>query len=419
MSNTFVNPTVVAKEALRQLKNNCVMGNLAFRGYESEWDKSPNGYKIGSSVTVKAPVYFRVKDGATLDAVDLVERSTSFTISYRKHVAWVCTSQEMTLNIDKFSQRFIQPAMQALANFIDVTMLGLYKGIPNQVGTPGTTPSDFYTFAQAGARLDEEACPQENRHCVIDPQAQAKLADHLKGLFNNSMVGDAVTKAKIGDIAGFNMYKSQNVNTHTCGTWAGSAAVLMDATNNQGDATIAVDQNGAGSALTVKQGDIFTIGSVNSVNPISGQSTGSLRQFVADADNTFADAGGGDFQIAALTCTPGTAPYQLYSSAAAEAYLPYQNVDALPQNNAAVAIAGSSALQHKANLSFHRDCLGLVMAPLEMPASAVWKAQESHEGFRIRVIRDYDITNDQEYIRFDVLFGVKVLNPNLGCRIAG
>jgi hypothetical protein len=35
------------------------------------------------------------------------------------------------------------------------------------------------------------------------------------------------------------------------------------------------------------------------------------------------------------------------------------------------------------------------------------------------VVRDYDVINDQEYIRFDVLYGVKVLNPFMACRIAG
>ena len=61
MASTFVNPTMVARECLRQLKNNCVMGNLVFRGYEEEWKKNPNGWKIGSSVTVKAQYIFASK----------------------------------------------------------------------------------------------------------------------------------------------------------------------------------------------------------------------------------------------------------------------------------------------------------------------------------------------------------------------
>lgn len=418
MANTYINPSIVAKEALRQLENNCVMARLVHRGYEEEWQRESRGWKVGNSITLKTPVYFRVKDGATLDDVELREEDTSFTLSYRKHVAWAVTSEQMTYSQDKFSKRFIKPAMQALGNYIDTVLLGLYTDIPNQVGTPGTTPSSFLTFAQAQARLEEEACPPDDRYCVINPTAQAYLADHLKGLFHQQMVGDAIRKGQLPSLAGFGMYMSQNVNTHTCGTWAGSSAVLVDDTVADGDATINLDQNGAGSALTVKHGDIFTIANVNAVNPISGISTGSVRNFVVDADATFADAGGGDYNLD-ITCTPGTDPYFLIQAGAAEKILPYQTVDTLPANDAAVTIPGSSGLVYPVNLAFHRHCLSLAMVPLEMPASVAWGAQESYNGFSIRVVRDYDVTNDKEYVRFDVLFGIKAINPRLGCRIAG
>jgi 23S rRNA A1618 N6-methylase RlmF len=35
------------------------------------------------------------------------------------------------------------------------------------------------------------------------------------------------------------------------------------------------------------------------------------------------------------------------------------------------------------------------------------------------VIKDYDVLNDEEIIRLDILFGVKVIYPELGVRIWG
>lgn len=411
MASTFVNPTEVAREALRQVKNNCVMGELVFRGYEEEWMKQPNGYKIGSSVTLKAPVYFRVQDGATINTVDLIERSTTFTLAYRKHVAWPVTSDQMTYSIDKMSKRFIQPAAQAIANYIDSTLLGLYKSVPAQVGTPNTTPSSFLTFAKANAYLSEMAVPESDRRMVVDPQAQAYMADALKGLFYPSIVGKAVEKAKFGMIAGFDTYMSQNVQTHTPGTWAGISGVTVTSTTAEGANTLALT-SATTTTATYTVGDIFTIAAVNAVNPISGASTGSLRQFVIDTAGTFSTT-------ATIYATPGTSPYAIYDASATKDYLPYQNVDVLPQSAAAVTIAGTASTQYKCNMGFHRDCLGLAMVPLEMPPSVVWKAQESYDGYTCRVIRDYDVVNDQEYIRFDVLFGVKVLNPFMGVRVAG
>ena len=334
-------------------------------------------------------------------------------MNYRKHVAYKVSTQDMTLSIDAFSDRFIKPAMEALANYIDTTMLGLYKGIPNQVGTPGTTPSQFYTFAEAQAVLADHGVPQGNRHCVVDPWAQAKMADSFKGLFVGDKVNASINRGEMGGmIAGFNMYTSQNVNTHTCGTAAGLSTMLVDGTSSEGDTTITVDQNGS-LAVVATQGDIFTVGSVYGVNPISGTSTGRLRQFVVEAATS---STGNDDD---WSCTPGVAPWNIYSASAAEKYLPYQTVDALPADNAAVTVAGTASLQHKVNLSFHRDALGLCMVPLEMPDSASWKARETHKGYSIRVYKFLDGVNDTEYIRFDVLFGIKVLNPFMACRIAG
>jgi hypothetical protein len=412
MANTFINPTVVAKEALMQLENNCVMGKLVHRGYEQEFNTTNNGYKVGSSVTIKAPVYFRVKTGATIDTVELREEDTTFTVDVREHVAWPVTSQEMTQNIDKFSERFIQPAMQALANKIDTTLLGLYNKIPNQVGTPGVTPQNFLTFAQAKAVLMDNACPQDSLSCVIDPWAEAYLKDGLKGVFNPQMSNDIIRAGNLGTrLAGFDMYTSQNVATHTCGTAAGLTTVLQYGTTVTGDAHLHCDTNGSWT-LTLTSGDIFTIAAVNAVNPISGADTGKARQFVCTGHTD-------DGNNATIDCTPGTAPYQIYSSTAAETALPYQNIVTLPQDNAAWTVAGTASLAHKVNLAFHKNALGLCMVPLEIPASVSWKSAMSANGYSIRVIRDYDVINDLEYIRFDVLYGVKALNPFLACRIAG
>src|SRR5574343_490248 len=167
MSNTYVTPSIVAKEAMMQLKNNCVMGNLVYRGYEKEFKATSNGWKIGNSITIKSPVYARVQDGSTINVVDIREEDTTMTLAYRKHVAHRLTSDEMTYSIDKFSDRIVKPAMVAIGNYIDTTLLSAYKGVCNQVGTPGTTPNSYLPFAIAAARLTDHAVPPDNRHCVV------------------------------------------------------------------------------------------------------------------------------------------------------------------------------------------------------------------------------------------------------------
>jgi hypothetical protein len=326
-------------------------------------------------------------------------------------VAYKFSGTEMTLNIDEFAARFIDPVVDAFEDHIATTILGMYNGIPNQVGTPGSTPGNTYTIGEASAVLTDHGVPKTDRHCFLDPWATLKIADQLKGVNATEMAKKAIEQGGFGNIHGFNMYESQNVATHTCGTAAGLTTNLVDGAASEGDTTITIDQNGAW-ANTLTQGDIFTVGSVYGVNPLNGNSTGRLRQFVAEADV----AAAGTEQ--AISCTPGVAPYNIYSAAADEKYLPYQTVDALPADNAAITIAGSASLQHKVNLAFHRHALALFMVPVEAP-SELKTYNQSADGFTITVAIGGDIINYVSYIRFDILYGKKVINPFMGCRIAG
>jgi hypothetical protein len=413
MANVFIKPDIVAKEMLMQVENQCVLGKIVHRGYESEFNTTSNGYKNGDSVRIKAPVYFRTKDGPVIDLTEIREEDTTFTVSFHKTVAWPVSVLDMTLSIDKMSERYLQPAALAIANDIDISLAALYKEIPNQVGTPGVTPQNFLTFAQAKAVLMDHACPQDNLYCVIDSWAEAYLKDNLKGVFNPQMSNDIIRAGNLGSqLSGFHMYTSQNIQTHTCGTAAGLTTNLVDGTNAEASVGITIDQNGSWSN-TLTAGDIFTVAAVNGVNPISGANTGKLRQFVSMAAVT--DAGNDQL----ISTTPGVAPYMIYSASATETALPYQNVDALPQDGAVITIAGTASLAHKVNLAFHKNALSLAMVPLVIPASAPWQSQISENGFSISICRDFDIVNYREIIRFDALWGVKVLNPFLACRIAG
>jgi hypothetical protein len=413
MAQTFLTHDMIAAEALLQLKNELLAGQLLYNGYDPEFAKNPNGWKVGSTINIKAPVYFRAKSGETIDVVDLKEQVTTLTVDQRYHVAWRCSSQDLTLNIEAFSDRWVKPAAQALANYIDADLFStMYKYIPNQIGTPGTTPKDLLTYTLANARLTDEAAPLGQRYCIVDPTSQAYLADHLKG-GPQPIAVRAIEKANYGPVAGFDaMYVSNNLPTHTCGTAAATTLAVDDASVAEGDTTITVDDSAGAIAVAFAAGDIFTVASVYASNPISGASRNYLRQFVITT--AAPDAG----TETALACIPGTAPWNIYSEAADEKDLPYQNVYGLQAQNDVVTVAGAASLVHKVNLAFHKNCFGFVMVPLAMPIDGSKAAQRSEDGFSLRVSSFWDGVNDVNYMRLDALWGRAVLNPFLGCRIA-
>ena len=278
--NTLLTISMITREALRILEN-----NLAFtkRINRQDHDKfAIEGAKIGYVVNARKPVRYTVATGQALSLQDATETQVPVSLTTQDHVDFQFSSADLKLSIDDFGDRFIQPAVSALANKIDYNGLQLYKQVWNAVGTPATTPILLLTYLMAGVALDNNAAPQdEQRYMVITPKMQAYIVDALKGLYQQAnAIGSQYIKGQMGTAVGFAWAMDQNCPTHTVGTYTGSPVV--NGANQTGASLIT---SGWGSGVTsLKKGDIFTIDAVRSVNPQSRQSTGELQTFVVTAD---------------------------------------------------------------------------------------------------------------------------------------
>jgi hypothetical protein len=405
MANTLITSSMIAKEALMQLENNCVMGNLVHRDYKKEF------VKVGDSVSVRRPVRFSATDGATLSKQDVTEGKTSITIDQRKHVGWEFNSNDLTLKIEKYSERYIKPAMITLAQSVDSALTGLYKGVYNFVGTPGTTPSTFASLGAAGQRLDEGAVPPESRCSVLNPAAAWAIANDLKSLAtNDSKAKGAFEEAKIGRYARTDTYMDQSIKVHTVGAHGGTPLIngadqnVTYATSKDTNAQDVITDGWTASAAVLKQGDVITFAGVYAVNPVTKESTGELQHFVVNEDVTADGTGNATFEISPPIITSGA----------------YQTVSAVPADNAAITVkTGTASTGYAQNLVFHKNALALVTCPLIIPDGAAFSARESHDGYSVRVVKDYDITNDTDIIRLDILYGVKTIYADLACRLTG
>lgn len=393
-NNTLLTPTIIAKEALMMLENSMVMGNLVHRQYKQEFNK------IGTSVTIRKPNKFTATKSATRSNSNMAESSTTLSVTTQAHVSWAFSSVELTMTIEQYSERYIRPAAMALANQVDYDLTGLYDDINNEVGTPGVTPNTFKVLADANQRLDEEACPSSPRHGVFNPAGNWGLADGLKGTFAPKPASDIFTKGYLGTVAGLDLHMDQNIRAHTTGVFTTSATPLVKTGSTAGDTSL-VTKGWNSASSTVKAGDVFTVGAVYAVNPVSGASTGVLKQMVVVNDETSAS---NDITI--------DLNFALYATGA------YKTVSALPLASAAITMVGTESTQYAKNLVFHPNAFALVVMPLAMPAGT-WGARETYNNVSIRVVKDYDITNDEEIIRLDILYGIATLYPELACRVTG
>lgn len=415
MANTVLTQGVIAKIAVRILENELVAAGLVHRAYEDEFASMVNGLKKGDTISIRKPAQFTVRDGAVASSQDVVEGKTSMTIDKQRGVDFEFTSKDLTLSVSQISDRVIRPAMIRLANDVDREVLALVKDVPNYVGTPGTRITTFEAMARAAERFDVTGVPQDGRVAILSPNDHWGIAGAQTALYMQDMAKSAYRKGAIGDVAGLDTYKSNNLRTHTVGTKAGTPLVNGAAQNVAysavkdtaavGGIQNLVTDGWTLSSAVLKAGDVITIADVYAVNPVTKEKLSHLQQFVVRADVTTDATAGGP---ATLSITPA-----IITSGA------FQTVSAAPADNAAITVLGTASTGYVQNVAFHKNAFGLVMPPMEKPEGAVRCARESYKGLNVRLIPYYDGTNDVSKWRLDVLFGVKTLDERLACRLGG
>lgn len=384
------------------LSNNLTFTNRVDRNYDSKFAIS--GAKIGETLNIRLPVQWTNTQGQGIKLQDVTETSVPLTLNTQYQRAFQFTSADLTLSIDDFAKRYLKTAIISMANQIDYDGMSQYKNVYQSVGIPGTVPNALLTYIDAGVALDNASAPvDDDRSLCINPRMQGTIVDTLKGLFQASgEISSQYRRGRMGTTVGFEWYMDQNVNVHTVGTQGG--APLVNGTTLDGATTLVTDGWTASAAQRLNRGDVFTITGVNMVNIQSKQITGTLQQFVVTAPAS-SDSGGN------LTIT--FQPPMISTGA-------YQNIDALPANNAPITVVGASAVTSPQGLAFHKEAFTFACADLLEPngVDMAKRMADPDLGLSIRVVRAYDINTDRFPCRCDLLGGWATLRPQLAVRVA-
>lgn len=419
MANNILTPIMITRESARVLENNLSFTKLVNREYSDEF--AVRGAKIGATINVRIPPQYIGRTGPALAIEDAVETYRPLTLTTQFGVDVSFTSQDLTLSVDDFSERFLKPAMATVANKLDFDGLQMAKNNTwNQVGTPGAIPNSSLTYLQARAKLLDQAAPVDDKmNAVLSPIAEVVLVDANKGLFQQAdKIGEQYASGRMGRALGMTFNMDQNVPVQSLGP-LGGAPVTTGAqsapaapTGNLTAATanmltpFALVTGGwtAAAGLRVRAGDVFTVPGVFSVNPQNRQSTGDLQQFVVTADASSSAAGAATLNIL---------PRPVFTGA-------FQNVTSASGNipaSSPLTFAGVANTGYRQNFVFHKDAYMLGTADLIMPDGVDWKARVNHKGVSIRAVRQYRIGTDDLPTRLDVLYGWSPLYPQLGCRV--
>lgn len=370
MPNSFATTKTIARQALPRLIDNLVMPNLCYKDYSDEFAKQ------GDTIRVRKPVILEAKDfvaGTPVTAQDVKEETVDVTLDKIASVDLNFEAIQMATNVDDLNRLAIEPAAVALAEKINGVGLDLYKLIPRVAGTAGTTPDGLDDLAEVRKVLNIARAPLANRVAIWDPEAECKFGQ-IGNLVKVSESGSpsVLRDGEIGRVYGIDNYMCQSVKTPTGTITAATAVKLNGATTAGTSTTLSIDATSLTGKLSV--GDVIKVGSV--YYTVKTESAAASTNAIA-------------------------------SIAVNE---PIQSHD---DNTDVTLYSGGTQ-----NLAFHKNAIAFVTRPL-LPPAGVESYTTSYNGISLRVVRGYDMDYKREKLSIDVLYGYKVVYPELALRYLG
>lgn len=376
MANTFTSivDTIFGK-GLMALRENAIMSRLVNTNWGAETANQ------GDTINVPIPSAMTVGDVAPSQTPPAGGNVAPTTVAIELN-RWRKTDMHVT---DKEAREIVQgardlqlsEAMKALVNDVDQYLTALYTGVYGYAGTAGTTPfaSDLSAATSARKVLGQQLAPSEPRYIVLNPDAEANalLIRAVQDASFRANQENSLRNGRIGQLLGFDWFMNQNIDSHT--TAAAGTVLVAQADVAIGDTTVTFD----GLTTKPEAGDVFTV-------------AGDTQTYTVSSSTTLAT----------------TASDVTFSPAARVAWA----------DNAAVTFRAS----HAVNLAFHRDAFALATRPLAA-ADGFTGGNEIRTGvdpvsglsLTLEVSREYNRTKYQ----WSILYGAKLVRPELACRIAG
>ena len=386
MANTFTSviPKIIA-QGLMTLRESCVMPQLV----NSDFGKEVK--QVGSTIDFPLPfpqVASDITPSATpVTAANTTNPTVQLVLNKWKMTDFFLTDKELhEINSDTFKGMQIAEAARALANIVNADILQEYKGVYGYTGTAGTTPFASTTAAATDARkiLATQLCPKGNRKGILNADAEANAL--ALAAFQQVYQAGTDTTMKEGEIGrkfGIDWFMEDAAPTHT------STALTAGALTVNG-----VNAAGVGSTDGGRTGTISLAKATNAAPLVKGDIlaiAGFTQTYVVTADTT----------LGVGNTTVPIAPALKVATAGSEA----------------VTLKAS----HVVNLVFDPRAFAFANRPAAdgvfTGGNEFGQIQDPKTGINLAL--EVSRQNHQTRWEFSILYGVKLLRPELAVRIAG
>jgi hypothetical protein len=164
------------------------------RQYDGEFGKS--GGKIGDTLRVRLPNEYTFRSTMTYAAQDTAELKVDLPVSQVGGVDMQFTSVDLALNLDDFSERFIEPAVSVIAANVENTFFqSMYKKVYNIVD--GDAVAFGFTHLNSARQvLTDNLAPAAKRYAVLSTAHATKFITDTKGLFHSALTTSRISTKK-------------------------------------------------------------------------------------------------------------------------------------------------------------------------------------------------------------------------------
>lgn len=231
MSNSFLKPEVIANASVGVLDRELVLGRVVWSGSGIDFTGAR-----GDTVSLRVPgrlpareLDWRGDPRGQVQMDSLAEQAVPVALNHHLYSAVPISDEELTLDIDNFGQRVLDPQVRAIATAIDSRIAAMIEDAPYETAIGDVSADDPYgSVIDARQALNQNNVPQSGRVLLVGAAFESALlkSDRLSR-FDQSGSDTALRDATIGRMGGFTVVSSAAIDPNAAYAFVPSAFVVV------------------------------------------------------------------------------------------------------------------------------------------------------------------------------------------------
>jgi len=210
-------PEIWSKKVQKIFDKTTVMVPLCNTDHEQEVKSGGDTVHVRSFGEITIKNYTREQ---TLVDDTLVDPMSDLVIDQEKYFSFIVDDVDKAQADIKIMEGYAKRAADAIRRVVDQHLHAQYANVDagNVLGSssspmPVTADNFYFYITELGRLMDDDNVPADDRHLVIDPSRKALML-RMPEFIRATALGDkVVTNGKIGEVAGFEVHVSTNLNS--------------------------------------------------------------------------------------------------------------------------------------------------------------------------------------------------------------